>query len=148
MMKVIVSPMKVIRANIYFMDETVTDLVSFLLEEMKIKEISPADISKRTGLSPSQVSKILNRESPAGVKAIECFSQALGLPIGVLYQYAGILPKPLNHDEKRQELVHLYEMMNEENKDDQLSYARMKYEKQEREEKTSAKHSRASQRIR
>ena len=140
--------MKVANDNIYIMDETTVDLVSFLLAEMKAKEISPADITKRTGLSASQVSKVLNRESPAGTKAIECFAHALSLPIDVLYQYAGKLPKPLQHNEKRQELVHLFEMMSEDNKDDQLLYARMKLEKQEREEKNSVNSSRTSQRVR
>lgn len=145
--KIIVSLMKVSNDNICFMRETEVDLVEFLLLEMRSKSITPADITKRTGLSASQVSKVLNRESPAGAKAIECFAQALSLPIDVLYQHAGILPKPLRHDEKRQELVHLYEMMNDDNKEDQIAYARMKLEKQDREEKKSVKSSRSAKNI-
>lgn len=144
-MKNIVSQMKITSANIYFMDEKTVDLVTFLLEEMRVKRVSPADITKRTGLSASQVSKVLNRESPAGIKAIECFAQALGLPVDILFQYAGMLPKPLNHDEKRQELIHLYETMDNENREDVIDYARMKLEKQNREENKSAKRSHPAQ---
>ncbi len=138
-MKSIVSQMKITNDNIYFMSEIKLDLVDFLLKSMSDKGLVPADITKRTGLSASQVSKILNRESPAGTKAIDCFAQALSLPVDILYQYAGRLSKPLKQDERREELVHLYGMLDEDNREDTIDYARMKLEKQSREVNKSGK---------
>lgn len=131
--------MKITNDNMSFMDETTMDLVDFLWHKMGVKGIAPIDVTKRTGLSASQVSKILNRESPAGPKALDCFADALNLPRELLYQYAGILSKPIKSDEKRQELLHLYDQMNPDNKEDTIDYVRMKIEKQEREKKKNGK---------
>jgi transcriptional regulator with XRE-family HTH domain len=137
--KNIVSPMKITDDNICFMSENdpadELDLVDFLNKDMKNKGVTAADVTRRTGLSPSQISKILNRESPAGVKALDCFAVALNLPKETLYQIAGRLSKPKNDDQKRQELNHLFDMMTEGNQDDQIAYARMKLQMQEREDK-------------
>jgi transcriptional regulator with XRE-family HTH domain len=140
--KVFVSPMKIVNDNMYFMTENQGDLVDFLLREMSVKKLVPADITRRSGLSPSQVSKVLNRESPAGSRAIECFAKTLDLPVTILLQYAGKLPKLTNSDPREQELVHLFGMMSAENRDDTIDYARMKLEKQERENKKDGKRAR------
>src|SRR5689334_9608908 len=137
-MKIIVSPMKITDDNISFMSEREPaeelDLVDFLHKDMKAKGVTAADVTRR-GLSASQVSKILNRESPAGQKALEIFADALNLPYETLYRLARKSTKPKSDDVKRQELIHLYDMMSEGNQDDQLAYARMKLQMQEREEK-------------
>lgn len=49
---------------------------------------------------------------------------------------------PSEHDEKLKELIHLAAMMTEENKEETLEYARMRYEKQERESKKNGKRDR------
>jgi len=134
--------MKIINDNMNFMSENGLDLVDFLLLEMKKKNLAPIDITKRGGLSPSQVSKILNRESPAGPKAIEKFAIALNLPVDLLYQYAGLFTKPIDLDEKREELLHLFSQMSDENREDTVDYARMKLQKQEREVRKSGKRDR------
>jgi len=130
-MKTFISPMKLSDDNIFFMDETKVDLVEFLTKEMKEQDLLPADITKRSGLSASQVSKILSRESPAGTKALECFSQALGIPYDTLYRYSKNLSK--QPDERRNELIHLYDQAKEESREDIIDYAKMRVEKDKRE---------------
>ncbi len=49
---------------------------------------------------------------------------------------------PQEQDEKTQELLFLANKMNDENKEDTLDYARMKYKKQERESKKNGKRDR------
>lgn len=117
------------------MNENLPDLVDFLLAQMKVKGLVPADISKRSKISPSQVSKILNRESPAGQKALQSFAEALDLPAELLFQYAGILGKSVQSDEDEKELLHLYKKMNGNNKSDLVEYARMKMKQQQEREK-------------
>lgn len=131
-MKITVSQMKIRNANIYFMSEIDdVDLVSFLMAEMKRKNVMPADITKRTGLSASQVPKILNRESPAGKKALKCFAQALNLPIDLLYRKAKILPDMNKEDETVSELKHIYFTLNHDGQENLIEYARWQLQLQE-----------------
>jgi transcriptional regulator with XRE-family HTH domain len=125
------------------MDESM-DVVEYLLKVMEERELIPADITKRSGLSPSQVSKVLNRESPAGQKALDSFAKALNLPPDDLYRRAGILPMKPNADEVVTEIVHIYHMLSEDNKGDLLDYAKNRLSKQEREEKKNAKRDRVA----
>lgn len=131
--------MKITDDNISFMSENEPeedlDLVDFLHKDMKEKDVTAADVTRR-GLSASQVSKILNRESPAGQKALEIFAAALSLPYETLYRLARKSSKIQVNDVKRQELNHLFEMMTDDNQDDQIAYARMRLQIQEREEKS------------
>lgn len=134
--KNIVSPMKFLSDIFCVMNEK-EDLVTYLSRVMDERDLSPADITKRGGLSPSQVSKVLNRESPAGEKAIKSFAKALNLPVDDLYRRAGILPLKPNDDETVSEIVHIYHLLNENNKDDLLDYAKNRLTKQEREKKNA-----------
>lgn len=115
------------------------DVVDYLLKVMEDRELIPADITKRSGLSPSQVSKVLNRESPPGQKALDSFSKALNLPADDLYRRAGILPMKPNADETVSEIVHIYHMLTEINQGDLLDYAKNRLAKQEREKKKNGK---------
>lgn len=117
------------------------DFVDYLLMNMEEKGLIPADITKRSGLSPSQVSKILNRESPPGKKAIDNFAIALRLPVDDLYRRAGILPVKPSDDETVSEITHIYHNLTDENREDLLDYARSRLQKQEREASKSGKRS-------
>jgi len=133
----LLSPMKITGDIFCVMNEK--DFVDFLLDVMEDKEISPADITKRSGLSPSQVSKILNRESPAGQKALDSFARALNLPVDDLYRRAGILPMKPNDDETVSEITHISHALSEENRQDVRDYARLRLQKQEREKSKNGK---------
>ena len=139
-MKIIVSPMKLLNDNINFMSETSLDLVAFLIKEMDDQELVPADITKRSGLSASQVSKILNRESPAGTRAMECFAIALNLPFDTLYRISKGLPLSSgNQEERRNELIHLFDQATSISQEDIIDYVKMRLDKDKRELKKNGK---------
>jgi transcriptional regulator with XRE-family HTH domain len=96
---------------------------------------SQSELARRAGVSRATVSDVLLGQEKAGYKLCLGIASALNVPPETVLQVAGLLPGAPKQDEKRQELIHLYEMMSEDNRNDQLDYARMKLEKQEREEK-------------
>ena len=138
--KLFVSLMKFSGAILCVMNEN--ELIQFLLQEMKAQGLSPADISRRGNLSPSQVSKVLNGDSPAGQKALEGFAIALRLPVSLLYQKSGRLPLPIDKDDKIAEIEHIYYNLDDPNRSELLEYARLRLKLQE----GNAKPSHASRR--
>lgn len=118
------------------------DLVDYLSKAMSDKDLIPADITRLSGLSASQVSKILGRKSPAGLDAIECFAIALDVDFNVLYRLSKNLPMPPENDARRNELVRLYDKAKENSREDIIDYAKMRVEKDKREESKSGKRDR------
>lgn len=119
----------------------------WVLDELNKQNWSQADLARASKKSRGTISKAINGMNEPEPETVAAICEAFGYPSEIGYRIVGLLPPELQPDEKRQELVHLFEMMSEDNKDDQLLYARMKLEKQEREEKNSVKSSRTSQRV-
>jgi transcriptional regulator with XRE-family HTH domain len=64
----------------------------WLKDQLKVMDISQAELSRRSGLSVAQISRIVNKISPPGDKAIQLMADALGLPRDLLYRKSGKLP--------------------------------------------------------
>jgi len=118
------------------------DVVDYILRVMEEKDLIPADIVRRGNLSPSQVSKVLSRESPPGEKALGGFAIALGVSVESLYRRAGKLPSKPFADETVSEITHIYHNLNDTNKEDLLDYARLRLSKQEKDKKKNGKRDR------
>lgn len=67
------------------------------------------------------------------------FAGALKIPPDDVYRAAGLLPMKPNADETVSEIVHIYHLLNDNNQDDLLDYAKNRLSKQEREAKKSGK---------
>jgi transcriptional regulator with XRE-family HTH domain len=119
----------------------------WLQQEMDNRGWSISDLARSANVARGSIGNILRGERNPGIDVCEGIAHAFKISPEIVYRRAGLLPPALEQDEKRQELVHLYEMMSEDNKDDQLSYARMKLEKQEREGKNNVKTSRTAKNI-
>jgi len=120
----------------------------WLQKEMNNREWTISDLARYANVARGSIGNILRGERNPGVDLCEGIARAFKIAPEIVYRHAGLLPPEPKQDEKRQELIHLYELMNLDNKEDQLAYARMKLDKQEREEKNNAKRSRASQGLR
>ena len=70
----------------------VIDFAIWLKDQLDQRDISQAELSRRSGLSPSQVSKILNMHSPPGRKALEAIASTLRIPPETIFRAAGLLP--------------------------------------------------------
>lgn len=120
----------------------------WLANELEDREWTSADLSRNANISRGSISNIMSGIRQPGTDVCEAIARAFKISPEIVYRHAGLLPPVPKADEKRQELSHLFDLMTEDNKEDQLAYARMKLEKQEREEKNNAKRSRASQGLR
>lgn len=100
---------------------------------MKDENLGVREFARRIGISHPTVLDILSGITPS-LKTCKAIAEYTRTPLSVVLQRAGIMNGPKMTDEKRQELIHLYDMMNEGNQDDQIAYARMKLQMQERED--------------
>lgn len=66
------------------------EVIKSCLEEQGLNQ---AELAEKSGLSPSQVSRILKMESTPSQEAIVSISRALKLPADVLFRAAGLLPQ-------------------------------------------------------
>lgn len=111
------------------------EFTEWLQQELESRQWSGSELARRAKVSQASVSLVLNGQRQPGTDFCDAVASAFRMSSEVVYRRAGLLPPAPKQDEKRQELVHLFEMMSEENRNDQLDYARMKLEKQEREDK-------------
>ncbi|MBI5950178.1 MAG: helix-turn-helix domain-containing protein [Chloroflexi bacterium] len=129
-----------------YSSENMENFKQWLQAEMNTREWSISDLARYAGVARGSIANVLRGDRDPGASLCEGIAKAFKMPPEVVFRKAGILPPDVKPDEKRQELVHLFDMMSEENKDDQISYARMRLEKQEREAK-GVRRSHASQNL-
>lgn len=107
----------------------------WLESELETRDWSMADLARYAGVARGSVANVLRGDRNPGKDFCDGVAKAFKIAPEIVYRRAGILPPEPKQNEKRQELIHLYEMMSEDNQDDQLAYARMKLQMQEREDK-------------
>lgn len=100
------------------------------------------ELATHAGLSRTSINDVINGKVRGGYKYAKAVAEAANRPIEEGLRAAGIMDIPQEQDEKTQELLFLANKMNDENKEDTLDYARMKYKKQERESKKNGKRDR------
>jgi len=67
------------------------DFPEWLNKILKTKSMSQAELARRSGVSPSQISKILNRISPAGIISCIEIADALKMRREIILRKAGWL---------------------------------------------------------
>ncbi len=86
------------------------DMIKFadwLQETLDERGLSRADLSRLSGISPSQISKILNLQSAPGKTALQSIALALKVPQETLYRKAGLIDEKGEFDETLAEANHL-----------------------------------------
>ncbi len=111
------------------------EFIEWLEQQLEEKRWSGAELARKAKVSQAIVSLVLNGQRQPGPDFCEAVAGAFKIPSDVVFRKAGLLPPEPANDEQRQELVHLFELMDVTNREDTIDYARMKLEKQERESK-------------
>ena len=75
------------------------DFVEFIEDELTRREWSRSDLARKSGLTPTQVTRILSRKQSPGNAFIEGIARAFNLPLESVYQKAGVLPTKSKRDE-------------------------------------------------
>lgn len=105
------------------------DFPDWLQKEMDKRGISQKELANLGEISPPQVSKILNRQSPAGPEAALGIARALKLDPVTVFRMAGLLPPgtEAETDQRENGLIHMFRQMDEMDKDDIYAYVEWKY---------------------
>lgn len=119
----------------------------WLNDVLREKDWSQSELARRAGVSRATISDVILGQEKPGRKLCMGIASALNIPAEEVFRIAGLLPKKPEQNERSLELTHLFNMMTEANREDTLDYARMKLQKQEREDKKDGKPSRTAQRV-
>lgn len=103
-----------------------TNFTNWLLDELKKRDWSQSDLSKRSGISQGAISKVINGQRNPGMDFCEGLSKALKLPVEIIYKAAGLIPKGSESTAQKEELSHLFSQLPEREKKDLLTYIRFK----------------------
>ncbi len=113
--------------------------VDWLDDELRARDWTRAELARRAGINESSLSLIYSGGREPGRKICDGIAKAFKLPSDNVYRIAGILPMKPNNDETVTEIVHIYHLLNEDNKDDLLDYAKNRLSKQERGDKKNVR---------
>jgi transcriptional regulator with XRE-family HTH domain len=107
------------------------DFPEWLEGELRDRQMSSAELSRRSGVQKSTLSRILNREHKPMPVTLEAIAAGLKIPPAVVFRAAGYLPKA-PEDGGGELLSFLLSRLTEDNKGELINYAEYLVEKQER----------------
>lgn len=84
------------------------DFVSWIEDELEKREWSRSDLARKSGVTPTQVTRVLSRKQGPGQDFIEGIARAFNLPLDVVYQKANLLPTKNKRDELEEEASYLF----------------------------------------
>lgn len=84
----------------------------WLLSELESREWSQVDLSRKSGVSQAQITRVLSGERGIGEKALSAIASALKLPPEHVFRMAGLLPPKENADEWVEEMNHKMGLLN------------------------------------
>ena len=86
--------------------------------------ITPAEIKRRSGLSESHMSKVLKGERSFGEDAIRKIAKAVGVAPEVFFREVGILPPAPEKTEAHEQLIYMFDKLNEKDRQTVLDMMR------------------------
>ena len=90
---------------------TKSSFSQWLLKELESREWSQVDLSRRSGVSQAQITRVLSGERGVGEKALSAIAHALKLPPEQVFRAAGILPPQGDTDEWAEEMNHKMKLL-------------------------------------
>lgn len=115
------------------MENNFVSFINWLDGVMTEKNVTPTDIANTGFVSISAVSLLLSKTTKsASIEMCKAISKATGIPLITVYRRAGHLPAAPSEDETMSEISHIYDELNNTNRDDLLDYARLRLQKQEK----------------
>ena len=99
--------------------------IDFLNNELSNRGLSKADFSKLSGISQSQISRVLGGKNSPGMGFIQSASDALNLPREFLLEKAGIIQTKQIGSRLEAELIELLSKVNEQEFELILDFVRL-----------------------
>jgi transcriptional regulator with XRE-family HTH domain len=101
--------------------------VEGLKAEMSRAEISHSELARRSGMTQSAISLVMNGYRNPGSDFASAMARALKLLPEEVFRAAGLLPPKPEEDEFRERIVTIVEKLPEEEKQNVLEYARLRW---------------------
>lgn len=89
------------------------DFSEWLMKELKERDLSQSDLSRKSGISQSQISLVLSGARKPGIEFCNAISKVFKLPLEDIYRHADLMPASIKDDEDQstKEIVHLLNQM-------------------------------------
>lgn len=100
-----------------------TNFSEWLLNELKSRSMSQAELARRSAITPAQISRIISGQRGAGEEALRLIADALKLPPEIVFRAAGLLPDAPPPTEQQEQLIYLYSQLSEDQKNMLIEYA-------------------------
>lgn len=102
-----------------------TSFSDWLLEQLRERKWSQAQLARASGLTPQAISNYINRNvQKPDEDALAALARGLKLPVQTVYRAAGMyLPSQSNFDEETEQMVHIFEQLTEEDQEAVLGLA-------------------------
>lgn len=100
------------------------EFIAWIQHELQVRGWDQAELSRRGGLSRSQISKMLSGERLAGPNTCRALARAFHIPVEEVLRRSGNLPKSQRGPEGADELLFHYQNMGEEARQYLLKIAR------------------------
>ena len=102
-----------------------TSLPEWLLEKMEEKGMNAAELSRRSGISAPQITRLLSGQRGVSELSLRAISEALKIPPEEAFRVAGFLPPVPERTEAHEQLLYLFDRLND--KDRQTVLDMMKF---------------------
>ena len=113
---------------------TVNEFNQWLNNELDKRNWSASDLARAAGVGRSSISMVLNQNRGIGPELCLAIARALKYPPKVVFEAAGLLPPEPDIDAGFEEWAYMLSQLPERDRDELLQIARLKLERQEKEE--------------
>lgn len=103
-----------------------TPFSDWLLQELEEREWTQADLSRKSGVSTGQITRVVNGQRGLGKDSLTAIAKALNYPPEQVYRVAGFLPPAINIDEDIEKILHELSKLPKPDQQEVLAYIRMK----------------------
>lgn len=101
-----------------------TSLPEWLLEKMNEKGMNAAELSRKSGISAQQISRLLSGQRGVSEVSLRAISEALNIPPEVAFRAAGFLPPVSEKTEVHEQLIYMFDKLNEKDRQTVLDMMR------------------------
>lgn len=98
----------------------------WLLQELEYREWTQADLSRKSGVSTGQITRVVNGQRGLGKDSLTAIAKALEYPPEKVYRIAGFLPPAIDLNEEIETILHEVSKLPKADQQEVLAYIRMK----------------------
>lgn len=93
-----------------------TSLPEWLIERLEEREMTAADLSRKSGISAQQISRLLSGQRGVSEVSLRAISEALNIPPEVAFRVAGFLPPVSEKTEVHEQLLYMFDRLNDQDR--------------------------------